>query len=361
MDVYRRLARKLNRLPHGFPTTQSGVEIKILQKIFSPADAAFALRLRAWPQTPEAIAKRLKLPVDQTRKALDEMVMKGQIVRMLQKGKRKYAVVPFVVGIYEFQLNRMDKELADLVEEYFPTLLKTLGGNKPAVARVIPVNKSIDPRLEILPYENLRTAIEQANCFIINHCICRKERALQGHPCSHPTETCLAFSTEPQEATYGGRIISKEEALRVLDEAEREGLVHATYNVRDQQMFVCNCCSCCCGFLRSVKEFHAPYVLTRSNFVASIDEVRCDGCGICAEQRCPMDALELPPGGAPYWVREERCIGCGVCTVTCPNEAIHLVRRPQADQNTPPKNILTWAFSRLAARVLPRFGAISGT
>ena len=283
------------------------------------------------------------------------MVTKGQIVRARLKGERKYAVVPFVVGIYEFQLNRMDKELTDLVEEYFPTLINTVGGHKPAVARVIPVNKSIDSRLEILPYENLRTAIEGAASFIINDCICRKERGLQGHPCRHPSETCLAFSSEPQEATYGGRVISKEEALRILDQTEREGLVHATYNVRGQQMFVCNCCSCCCGFLRSIKEFGAPYLLTRSNFVASIDEGRCDGCGICAEQRCPMNALELPPGGSPYWVRDERCIGCGLCAVTCPNDAIRLVRRPAAEQDNPPKNIVTWSLRRLAARVLPKF------
>jgi len=141
MDVYTRLARKLNRLPHGFPATESGVELKILRKIFSPEDAAFAVKLRSWPQSAETIARRHRLPLEQTRQTLDEMVTKGQILGARVKGERKYAVVPFVVGIYEFQLNRMDKELTDLVEEYLPTLIKTVGGHKPAVARVIPVTK----------------------------------------------------------------------------------------------------------------------------------------------------------------------------------------------------------------------------
>ena len=43
-----------------------------------------------------------------------------------------YGLAPFVVGIWEFQLNHLDRELAELFEEYAPTLLGTLGGVEPA-------------------------------------------------------------------------------------------------------------------------------------------------------------------------------------------------------------------------------------
>ena len=134
----------------------------------------------------------------------------------------------------------------------------------------------------------------------------------------------------------------------MLEKTEREGLVHATFNVRENQSFVCNCCSCCCGFLRGLKEFHAPYMLTRSNLVARIDRATCSDCGVCANERCPMQAIAAD--GGDHQVMAERCIGCGVCSLACPTDSIQLVRRPQAEQDVPPKNIVHWSVERLAGR-----------
>ena len=64
-----------------------------------------------------------------------------------QKGERGlvYNLIPFVVGIYEFNLHRMDEELASMFEQY---LLETQGGAilsaGPSVHRVIPVQEVID-------------------------------------------------------------------------------------------------------------------------------------------------------------------------------------------------------------------------
>ena len=38
-DVYYRLAKVLDTLPNGFPSTDSGVEIKLLKKVFTPEEA----------------------------------------------------------------------------------------------------------------------------------------------------------------------------------------------------------------------------------------------------------------------------------------------------------------------------------
>ncbi len=355
-DIYQRLAKKLDRLPNGFPATASGVELKILRKIFSPEEAGFAVKLRAMPESVDEIASRVHLPVEETRLLLDRMVSKGQIGSFKMRGVQRYMLAPFVVGIYELQLHRIDKELADLFEEYLPSLSKVVGGYRPALARVIPVNTSIDTRADILPYEDLRAKIGEAKSFLINDCICRKEKALQGQPCRHPLETCMQFSLEEdayERFNYGGRVITKEEALRILDETEREGLVHATYNIRQSSMFVCNCCSCCCGFLRSLNVFHAPYVLTRSNFVAAVDTETCDQCGACSD-RCPMGALEHD--GTDYNVLADRCIGCGVCSLGCPSESIRLVRRPEAQQTTPPETFIHWSVERISERGGPLTG-----
>ena len=60
-------------------------------------------------------------------------------------------LAPFVVGIYEYQVYRLDKELVDLFEEYFPILSKSIGGYKPAIARTIPINTNLKQDFQIQP------------------------------------------------------------------------------------------------------------------------------------------------------------------------------------------------------------------
>jgi electron transport complex protein RnfB len=66
-DAYKRLAIRLDELPHGYPATEGGVEIKILKKIFSQEDAEMALKMRPIPETAGAIAQRLGKPLPETR------------------------------------------------------------------------------------------------------------------------------------------------------------------------------------------------------------------------------------------------------------------------------------------------------
>lgn len=351
-DVYERLAKRLDELPHGYPATDSGVELKILQKIFTPEDAEMALKLKPIPETAEAVAERLGKPVSEIRTVLDNMAKNGQIGSFKMSGGQSYVLAPFIVGIYEFQVYRLDKELVDLIEEYVPTLFKTLGGHEPAIARTVPVNVQVEAEGQIHLYEDIVKMIEGAKSFNLMECICRQERALEGHPCEHTLEACLTFSREEGAYDYfslGGRRISKEEALEVLKNAEEEGLVHNTfYNTKQGHFAVCNCCPCCCGVFRGVKEFKAPYFLAKSNFIASIDQETCSECGVCAEERCPVEAIAEEDSG--YKVQSDVCIGCGVCTVICPTESINLVRKPESEQDVPPKDIADWFAKRAASR-----------
>ena len=156
-----------------------------------------------------------------------------------------------------------------------------------------------------------------------------------------------AFEINPLSA----RIISRDEALRILDAVEKEGLVHATYNVREDFMFVCNCCSCCCGLLRGLNEFQAPYVIAHSNFIAGIDTSNCVNCGLCATERCPTKAINSING--VYAVSKERCIGCGACATSCPTGSIKLLRRPKSEQLIPSKDIMNWSLERMSNRSGP--------
>ena len=349
-DLYQELAKKLDDMPNGYPPTENGVELKILKKIFTPEEAEFWLKLKLIPETAGAIAERLGATLGEIQSKLDNMAVKGQIASIKVANNQVYMQMPFIIGIFEFQLNRIDKELADLVEEYAPELMSRLGGFTPSLTRVVPVNATIDAQHQTHRYEDVKLMLEKAKSFQLQDCICRKEAALQGHPCKHSVEVCLGLSFQEDgfEKYSQGRIVSREEAMQVMAKAEEEGLVHTTYNVKSDHMYVCNCCSCCCGILRGIKYFNAPYLMAKSNFVALIDRDECAACGVCADERCPMKAIVEEDGS--YKVLPERCIGCGVCTKTCPTGAIGLIAKSEGERDEPPANLMEWAGKRAEAR-----------
>ncbi len=45
-EIYRNLARRLDSLPNGYPPTEDGEELRILEKLFSPEEAELASNLR---------------------------------------------------------------------------------------------------------------------------------------------------------------------------------------------------------------------------------------------------------------------------------------------------------------------------
>lgn len=353
MDVYERLARVLDKLPQGFPATESGVELKILRKIFEPDEAEMALQVSPLPETAEAVSKRLDRPFLETRAILDGMAHKGQIGCFKMDGRQVYRLIPFVVGIYEFQRReRLTKELAELFEEYAPVLSKKVGGYRPHLTRVIPINIKTKTELRVLQHEDIRQIIANARSFRVQDCICRREQGLLGNPCKHTLKNCVQYSMEEDAFDYfklDGDTISKEEALKIIDEAEKEGLVHTTYNVKEViGGFLCNCCSCCCGLMRGLKEFHSPYILAKSSYLATIDRESCLTCGLCKDERCPMDAIIEEDSGCR--VLPERCIGCGVCVITCPSESISLVERSDSERDEIAEDMIDWSKRRLADR-----------
>jgi len=180
-DVYKRLAERLDELPHGYPAADSGVELKILRKIYTPEDAEVTIKLRSIPEIAATIGERFGKSEEEMQAILDNMAEKGQIGSLTKAGKQMYMIFPFFPGIYEFQVYRMDKELTELFEEYLPTLMKSVGGHAPAVARTVPINTKIEAETQIKPYEDVRNMIEKSKSFRVIECICRKERALEGH------------------------------------------------------------------------------------------------------------------------------------------------------------------------------------
>ena len=64
-EVYERLARHLDQLPGGFPKTESGVELRILNRLFTEEEAELACQLTHLPEPAETIAQRANRPVEE--------------------------------------------------------------------------------------------------------------------------------------------------------------------------------------------------------------------------------------------------------------------------------------------------------
>jgi len=354
-NVYRKLAQKLDAIPNGFPQTESGIELKVLAKIYTPEEAELASEMQLIPENAEQIARRTGRDPAKTAALLEEMVRKG-LIRAIDEGEQcNFGLMPWVVGVYEEQLGRLDEELVRLIEEYhleaafkWAEVLNTL----PSVHKVIPVEKSIPVEVQIFPYEQASALLKNAKSFGVRKCICRVHRGLAGEPCKYPAEVCLVFG--PTEGVFdddpNSRAITKEEALQILRETEEAGLIHSSSNVREGHEYICNCCTCCCGFMRSLYKFGIENSVAKSDFYATVDPEMCTGCETCVE-RCQFDAPSLVDSISH--VDQRRCVGCGQCVMTCPSEAMTLVRKSEDQISPTPSNMEEWAAEKAKNRDIP--------
>jgi Pyruvate/2-oxoacid:ferredoxin oxidoreductase delta subunit len=347
--VYRRLAQRLDAIPNGFPATDSGAELRLLAKIFAPEEAALAAVMKLTKEPAGEIAARVGVSKKEARRTLKQMVRNGLIEVGRGQGQLVYGLLPFAFGIYEYQYERIDEEMAQLFEAYFLEGGGKATGTAPSIHRVIPVNEAIPVDLEVFPYERATELVETAKSWWVRDCICRVQQKLVGKGCDAPIENCLSFSQI--EGKYDGlpamRAVSKEEALQILQEAAEAGLVHSTGNYRDGNHYICNCCTCCCGVLRGVAEFGMPTAIARSDFAVVVDADLCIGCENCLE-RCQFGALAVPEGLCT--VDYGRCVGCGVCVSSCPVDALSLRRREEDELVAVPVDNDAWLQVRADRR-----------
>ncbi len=348
-DVYERLAAFLNELPGGFARTPSGVELRILRRLFNLQEAELAQHLALIAEEARVIARRAGLPVTETTRLLEEMARKRLIYDEVQAGQpTRYMAFQFVVGFWEGQVDRLDRELAEDFEEYLPYHIESIPWGKAPQLRTIPVKESIPVKNIVLAYEDVEEIVKSHEKFAVANCICRQEMRLLGQDDGKPLETCLAFDggADYYVRSGRGRMITREEALAVVAQAKSAGLVLQPGNDKTAGN-ICMCCGCCCGVLRGVKRHPHPASQVASAFQAQLDAEPCTGCGKCA-RRCPMDALVIVEKKAV--LDTARCIGCGLCVAACPSGALTLRRKAQAEQPRVPGTIvelyLKMAWSR---------------
>jgi electron transport complex protein RnfB len=348
-NAHKKLAERLDSLPNGFPPTEDGSDIRLLEKLFTSEEADLASQLLMKLETSDQIADRLGLDQASTRQLLKQMARKGLISAGKTDDGLGYKLLPFVVGIYENQVgDQLDAQLANLFEDYYQHAFKEILAVKPAFHRVIPVGESIKNDMQVASYESAVGIIEKAQSWGVLDCICRKQTALIGKPCKHPIDVCMAMSDQPEafHTTNELKAITKEEAYAVLKRADEAGLVHTVSNNQQGTWYICNCCTCSCGILRGMAEMGIANVVASSAFVNSVDPELCNACELCLEN-CQFDALSIAEIAV---VNETRCVGCGVCVNACPDQALALIRRPDEEIRPVPVNYEDWSHQRAANR-----------
>lgn len=289
-EVYEKLARHLDQLPAGFPRTESGVELRILMRLFTEEEAELACHVTHLPATAEKIARRADRPVRELADLLERMSLKGLLFRIERLEGNLYMAAQFVVGIYEYNVNNLDPDMIRDTEEYVPILLGGLTRIETQQFRTIPIGASLDGSGRVLPYEEVRNLIEEQSKLLVAPCICRKESEMTGKGCGKPLETCN----------------------------------------------ICLCCGDCCQVLKVLNRHPSPARVSRSNYVARVRAEDCLGCAFCLD-RCQMKALQI--NGNVAELDDERCIGCGLCVPTCSGQAIELVRKEDGECTVPPVDI----------------------
>jgi NAD-dependent dihydropyrimidine dehydrogenase PreA subunit len=334
--VYIKLQKHLDRQAIGLPATRSGVEKKILQHIFTPEEAEIACCLSYQFEPLETIFSRAEHLVDsrnRLEKRLHEIQKKGGIESKMKNGKLHYCNAPLVVGMYEYQQNRLTPEFIRDFNQYTSTIsfgLSFLSSKLPQM-RTIPVSRSIQPQHQVSTFDEVKALLQQAEApFVIIDCICRKKKALEGSTCkaTERRDTCLAIGNMARMALSSdiGREIARDEAISIIEQNQNDGLVLQPSN-SEKAEFICSCCGCCCGMLRMQQSLPKPIDFWASNFYAAVDMDTCVGCGICVK-RCQVEAISVSAKKQPAAVDRDRCIGCGLCVPTCPEHAVTLVKKP---------------------------------
>ena len=341
-EHYIKLQEFLDQFPLGFPKTSSGVEINILKKLFTEEEATLAVLMPILPEPVENIAKQMDTDSEALGKKLEEMAKKGLIFRIRREGQTLYRAAPFMIGLYEYAVNTIDKELAGYFHEYYDAAyIDEMGASNIPGFRVMPISETITTDTTLFPLKKVEEEIRSARVISVADCVCRKESKLLEKACDYPMETCISFGVAAEYYIENGmgREVSADEAIKILYEADKAGLVHAGANSKHLSN-ICNCCPCCCASMKGItQKGHDKHKYMNALYEAVVDEELCIICGDCLD-RCPVEAIEMDDTAI---VNRGKCLGCGLCAGVCTEEAIKLHLRE--DREDPFDNVMQMSMA----------------
>ena len=299
------LAKKIAMSKKEF--TEQDPEYYALECVVSDEQTDVALNMKVRiPISPAKLSEKCGKSLEETTRILEELLVIGVVEATRERGELEYVLPIFVPGVMEFMvMNVKQVEKFPQIARAFEQLsLKPMKGVTPMIPvgggglgmHVIPVEEAIPADTQTASYEQLSYWLKKYDNFAVGDCSCRVTRRLMGEGCGHlEKDMCIVVGELAEFAvkTERARPITYDECLDILKRAEDNGLVHQVTNVdgSDKIFGICNCCRCSCFGLRTSQFFNTPN-MSRSNFVAKIDDEKCVACGQCVEY-CPANAVKL--------------------------------------------------------------------
>ncbi len=341
MGLYRDLLKRIDELSYGFPKSVVGADILLIKKIFSEEDARDFLLMKKRYQTAAQYAEANGFTAEVALQKLERMANRGLIFRRRRPEGDEYGTFPFVMGFLEWQGARSGSGKSWL---YYTSLYmatstwgKRMTQTRPFY-RTLPQHPEMVEGSVIRSYDNVEALLDKHHRFAVGHCVCRMmNRMMPGNKCTHPIETCIEtddYATFFIE-TGIGREITKEEALAILREGEKDGRIIQATNSQEGENF-CSCCGCGCGMLKMRSMFPGPANALWSNHYCEIDYDACISCGRCVK-RCPFHYIKKDKKTGRVVIDQEKCLGCGLCVSTCPKKAMTLRQKSEDKLYTPPE------------------------
>lgn len=284
-------------------------------------DILLSIKQRVWYTFEEFYAKNKKMDPLVFKKALEDCIYHGiieydygdhynddgPIPGANPKHEKRYRLSYYVPGsaeLFNSTKDRIDKNppvAAGFERMTFLPLAKITSmvpeGGDGIGMHVIPVEKAISSNNEAVKLEKISYWLKKYSGHIsAGICSCRYSRAKIGEGCiDDPDDWCIQVGDMADYAVETGRAhyISKEEALDILEKAEKNGFVHQITNIdgEDHIFDICNCDVKICNALRTSLLFNTPN-LSRSAYTAKVDPKNCVACGRCVES-CPAGAVKL--------------------------------------------------------------------
>ncbi|MFX1408559.1 MAG: indolepyruvate ferredoxin oxidoreductase subunit alpha [Promethearchaeota archaeon] len=342
--LWYKLARNIIKAG-GPPIPINETLIKLLKTLITEKQLNFLLIFKKSLNI-EQIKNKINLHDDILEEKLKELMHIGMITGIPSRstGQMVYRLSAFLPGLLEHTLMRGESgpkqiKLAQLWDQLFEdsneltkknyNIVMEAFRNVPPIDKVVPIDQPLESYEEsIFSESDVMKIINKFNIIAVSYCYCRHLKDLLNDPCKidAPRQNCLTFGRSARFLIENefAKEITKLEAIEILKESEKYGLVHKAFHTKGdpelEELALCNCCQCCCGNFQAFYKGTSP-THTFTSYRAQVNEKLCVGCGTCTEN-CPMQAANLSESTAI--IDQDRCIGCGVCVIQCPEKAIEL-------------------------------------
>ena len=286
-------------------------EYWMLDRILTKEEASFLLSFKKTrvPYSVDQLAKMNRMTNGEAKEMCIHLCVYGfleSVRRKEEPHEKMYDLPIFVPGIAEFMMmnDQLTTEHPELATFFNLMTQLPLGGITQMVPpggagigmHVIPVEEAIQADNRSVSVEFISHWLKKYDKLSVGICTCRKQQRMRGEGSGEiEGEYCIGLGdlAEYSVDRHMGRYITYDEAMEIVQRAERKGYVHQITNIdgSDKIVGLCNCAPGVCNAIRTSQLYNTPN-MSASAYRAHVDKTKCVACGKCVEV-CPVGAAKL--------------------------------------------------------------------